>query len=46
MRMCLRKRYDVGDRMGYLEATVDFALEREDIGESFRQYLRGKLDSG
>ncbi|MGI6629406.1 MAG: UTP--glucose-1-phosphate uridylyltransferase GalU [Bacillota bacterium] len=40
------KRYDVGDRMGYLEATVDFALEREDIGESFRQYLRGKLDSG
>lgn len=34
------RRYDVGDRMGYLEATVDFALEREDIGSDFKQYLR------
>ncbi|MGI6686183.1 MAG: UTP--glucose-1-phosphate uridylyltransferase GalU [Bacillota bacterium] len=39
------KRYDVGDRMGYLEATVDFALEREDIGEGFRQLLERKLES-
>lgn len=37
------KRYDVGDRMGYLEATVDFALEREDIREQFKRYLMGRL---
>lgn len=39
------KRYDVGDRMGYLEATVDFALDRSDLGEEFREYLEGKVES-
>lgn len=39
------KRYDVGDRLGYLEATVDFALEREDLRESFKNYLIGKTNS-
>lgn len=39
------KRYDVGDRMGYLEATVDFALEREDLRDSFKKYLLNKTDS-
>ena len=33
-------RYDVGDRMGYLKATVDFALKRDDISGEFSQYLR------
>jgi len=32
-------RYDVGDRMGYLKATVDFALQRPDVREEFRSYL-------
>ncbi len=34
------KRYDAGDKLGFLEATVEFALERKDIGLSFRDYLR------
>lgn len=33
------RRYDVGEKLGYLQATVEFALEREDLAEPFRQYL-------
>lgn len=33
------RRYDVGDKLGYLQATVEIALEREDLGEAFRDYL-------
>jgi UTP--glucose-1-phosphate uridylyltransferase len=41
------KRYDAGDKLGFLKATVEFALKREDLGEPFREYLRGlKLDGG
>ena len=35
------KRYDAGDKLGFLKATVEFALKREDLGESFRRYLEG-----
>jgi UTP--glucose-1-phosphate uridylyltransferase len=39
------KRYDAGDKLGFLKATVEFALKREDLGGDFREYLRGlKLD--
>jgi len=34
------RRYDVGDRLGYLRATVEFALAREDLGPPFRAYLQ------
>lgn len=34
------RRYDVGDKLGYLRATVEFALERPDLAEEFREYLR------
>ena len=34
------KRYDVGNRMGFLEATVETALRREDLREEFLKYLR------
>ena len=34
------KRYDAGDKLGFLKATVEFALKREDLGEEFRTYLR------
>jgi UTP--glucose-1-phosphate uridylyltransferase len=38
-------RYDAGDKLGFLKATVEFALKREDLGKEFRQYLKGlKLD--
>lgn len=33
------RRYDVGDKLGFLEATVDFALKREEIREPFMKYL-------
>ena len=34
------KRYDAGDKLGFLKATVEFALRRHDLGEPFRQYLK------
>lgn len=33
------QRYDVGDKQGFLQATVDFALRREDLRDDFLQYL-------
>lgn len=33
------KRYDVGDKLGFLKATVEFALRRPDLGGPFRSYL-------
>lgn len=33
------RRYDVGDKQGYLEATIEFALKRPDLREPFLQYL-------
>jgi UTP--glucose-1-phosphate uridylyltransferase len=34
------RRYDAGDKLGFLEATVEFALKREDLGGRFREYLK------
>lgn len=34
------RRHDTGDKLGFLKATVEFALKREDLGEPFRRYLR------
>lgn len=33
------RRYDVGDKLGFLQATVEFALKREDINREFAGYL-------
>jgi UTP--glucose-1-phosphate uridylyltransferase len=33
------KRYDCGSKLGYLQATVHFALKHEDLGELFAEYL-------
>jgi len=52
MRMLLKKekmyayvyegrRYDTGDKLGFLKATVEFALKRQDLGRQFREYLKG-----
>ncbi|MBM3796281.1 MAG: UTP--glucose-1-phosphate uridylyltransferase GalU [Acidobacteria bacterium] len=35
------KRFDAGDKLGFLQATVEFALRRPDLGGPFRDYLRG-----
>jgi UTP--glucose-1-phosphate uridylyltransferase len=34
-------RYDAGDKLGFLKATVEFALRRPDLGVAFREYLKG-----
>ncbi len=34
------KRYDAGDKLGYLKATVEFALEKEEVKEEFKKYLK------
>jgi UTP--glucose-1-phosphate uridylyltransferase len=39
------KRYDAGDKLGFLMATVELALKREDIGSAFHHYLRELLDT-
>ena len=33
-------RYDVGDKLGFLEATVDFALKRDELRDDFMKYLK------
>jgi UTP--glucose-1-phosphate uridylyltransferase len=34
------KRFDAGDKFGMLQATVEFALNRQDLGPKFREYLK------
>jgi UTP--glucose-1-phosphate uridylyltransferase len=34
------KRHDTGDKLGFLKATVEFALKRADLGGPLRQYLK------
>jgi len=38
-------RHDAGDKLGFLKATVEFALKRDDLGGPFKEYLKTlKLD--
>jgi UTP--glucose-1-phosphate uridylyltransferase len=34
------QRYDVGDKLGFLKATCEFALRRDDLKEEFSAYLK------
>jgi UTP--glucose-1-phosphate uridylyltransferase len=34
------RRHDTGDKLGFLKATVEFALKRDDLGGVFREYLK------
>jgi UTP--glucose-1-phosphate uridylyltransferase len=34
------RRHDTGDKLGFLKATVEFALKRPDLGEPLRKYLK------
>ena len=39
------KRHDTGDKLGFLKATIEFALKRDDLGGPMREYLKQlKLD--
>ncbi|AXF56323.1 UTP--glucose-1-phosphate uridylyltransferase GalU [Salicibibacter kimchii] len=33
-------RYDVGDKLGFIQATLDFALHREDLSDDLKAYIR------
>ncbi|MEO3947547.1 UTP--glucose-1-phosphate uridylyltransferase GalU [Gorillibacterium sp. CAU 1737] len=34
------RRFDVGDKLGYIEATIEMALARPDLGPAVREYIR------
>jgi len=36
------KRHDAGDKLGFLKATVEFALKRDDLGPKFREWLKAQ----
>ncbi|GFR37810.1 UTP--glucose-1-phosphate uridylyltransferase [Insulibacter thermoxylanivorax] len=38
-------RYDIGDKFGYIKATVDIALERPELAEQVREYLTSLVQS-
>jgi len=40
------KRYDAGEKLGYLKATVDYALKHPALGDDFFDYLRSVLEDG
>ena len=40
------RRYDAGDKLGYVKAIIDFALEREDLRGEIEKYLRGIGEGG
>ena len=39
------KRYDVGDKLGFLEATVDFALKNPELRDGFLEYMKKTVSS-
>lgn len=38
------KRYDIGDKLGFVQATIDFALNREDLSEDVKDYIKKALN--
>lgn len=38
------RRYDVGEQFGFIETTIDFALEREDLSEKVKQLIINKAE--
>ncbi len=37
------KRYDCGSKIGYMKATVEYALKHSEIGDAFNNYLKDKV---
>ncbi|MDU3338228.1 UTP--glucose-1-phosphate uridylyltransferase GalU [Paraclostridium bifermentans] len=38
------RRYDVGDKLGFLEATIDFALKRENLKDGLMNYMKNVVE--
>ena len=39
------KRYDVGEKIGFVKTTIEFALQHEELRDELLEYLEGILDS-
>ncbi|WP_446897570.1 UTP--glucose-1-phosphate uridylyltransferase GalU [Clostridium sp. LBM24168] len=39
------RRYDVGDKLGFLQATVEYALKRDELREPFMKYLQNLMET-
>ncbi|MGQ4827628.1 UTP--glucose-1-phosphate uridylyltransferase, partial [Enterococcus faecalis] len=39
------RRFDAGDKLGYLQANVELGLEHPEIGKSFKNYLKKLLEN-
>ena len=39
------ERYDVGEKLGFIETTIEFALQHEDLREGLLQFMAKKLDN-
>jgi UTP--glucose-1-phosphate uridylyltransferase len=37
------KRYDIGDKLSYVKAIIDFSLQRDDLAKDVRDYLGFKF---
>ncbi len=37
------RRYDIGSKLGFIEATIDFALKRNDLADDVKELLKSKL---
>lgn len=38
------RRYDVGDKLGFLEATIDFALKRDNLKDGLLNYMKNVVE--
>ena len=36
------KRYDIGSKLGYISATIDFALKRDDLRDDLIKFIKDK----
>lgn len=37
------ERYDIGDKLGFVQATIDFALQRDDLKEDVKRFMKEKM---
>ncbi|UFT98894.1 UTP--glucose-1-phosphate uridylyltransferase GalU [Radiobacillus kanasensis] len=37
------ERYDIGNKLGFIKATIDFALQREDLKEELKDYMKNTI---
>ena len=40
-----RDRYDTGDKFGFLKATIDYALDRDDLGPQLMEFLKKRINN-